>query len=458
MATVEVQVAGERASATFSVPSKGPVVGQKSPDFVAPAGALGATPATLRSVLNAAPAGSTVVCRGGVYPVNFTISKAVTIQRYPGEEVIFDGGNSASWLTIKAPVTWRGIHFRNFNAGSVTGWLEYGLMIPTGGGGTMFEQCRFSGFKGSAWKDPRSCINFFSLTGSFTVRSCTFEAASQGHIYVARCESLLIEQNLFLDANQDGQQMEPVTASVKVSPSSGNTAKSVVIRNNIVDGSNNAAGIWLDTDVLYPLIYNNTVTRCGDTGIFVEACVNPTIFSNRSTGGGKPLRVLITPGARVWNNEASGGEWGIEIRQDERRNTYAPTVALGSTWITVNTEVVNNDFGSYTKFQLDTMDDGPKTATATKPAYTPTQAAEDMIRRIEGNRMPRGTRGTQIGWGNRSRERKYLTIEQLEAQYPGIARNNAVTKSVGLPSDLAALAGVPAGTVGTGPLMPAPMR
>ena len=72
--------------------------------------------------------------------------------------------------------------------------------------------------------------------------------------------------------------------------------------------------------------------------------------------------------------------------------------------------------------------------------------------------MPKGTRGSQVGWGRLNRQRDSLSLEQLEAGYPQVARNNNVDKPVGLPADIAKMLGVPTGTAKVGPILPAPVR
>lgn len=86
--------AGVIGAARYSAPATALYVAPTGND--ANSGTLSAPVRTLARAVRLAPAGATIVLRAGTYRESLTLTKAVTIQNYPGE---------AAWLDASAPVS-----------------------------------------------------------------------------------------------------------------------------------------------------------------------------------------------------------------------------------------------------------------------------------------------------------------------------------------------------------------
>jgi parallel beta-helix repeat protein len=113
-------------SATYAVP-RGAVIVASNGNDAAP-GTLDAPVATLRRALEIAPEGGTVVVRGGTYHQGgLSITRAVTVQSYPGEKVWFDGARAVSGFApvggLWAKTRWRPVfdHSPTYHQGADDG-------------------------------------------------------------------------------------------------------------------------------------------------------------------------------------------------------------------------------------------------------------------------------------------------------------------------------------------------
>src|SRR3954451_5560969 len=94
--------AGSAAVGTtsYDVPAGAVFVSPAGSDTATGTGGAAAPVRTLTRALAIAPAGGTIVLRGGVYHESVTVTKTVTIQNYPGEAVWFDGAERVTgWET-----------------------------------------------------------------------------------------------------------------------------------------------------------------------------------------------------------------------------------------------------------------------------------------------------------------------------------------------------------------------
>ena len=427
-------------------PAPIPVAGVTESVFAAPANAKVVTPSTIQSAISSAADGDTLVLRGGEYPPKLNIQKRLTLQPAAGEKAVFDGrGASTHVLVAKAPLNIRGLQFKNFNTPDGNKF-EHGLLFPEGSSGSLIEFCTFEDFKGVSAKVSRAPI-FRYNKGSMTIRNCEFYRSDQGHLAGNALKGLVVENNLFSESNQVVGPRD-TSGGMKFT-----RVEDAAIQNNIIENVNGqVAAIWFDVYCVGGKILNNVIRNAGKSYVFIELCHDFVVANNRTEG---TTQFAIWPfdssSVRIWNNEVVGGtSWQIGIMQDNRRNDGSEGDARAN-GVSRNVEAVNNILGSdYNLFQLYAMDE--------YKTYTPESRAEDMYSRIEGNRMPKGTRGAQVGWGRLNRQRDSLSLEQLEAGYPQVARNNNMDKPVGLPADIAKMLGVPAGTAKVGPILPAPVR
>jgi hypothetical protein len=91
--------------AHYGVPDTGQVLFVDPSGSDAAAGTVGAPKKTLAGALSAASTGAVIVLREGSYHESLTVSKAVTIQAYPGEAVWLDGSTQYTSWTGSGPYT-----------------------------------------------------------------------------------------------------------------------------------------------------------------------------------------------------------------------------------------------------------------------------------------------------------------------------------------------------------------
>src|SRR5690606_13456470 len=84
--------------ASYGVPDSGQVIFVSPSGSNSAAGTISAPKQTLAGALSAASNGAVIVMREGLYHESLSVTKAVTIQAYPGEEVWLDGSKEyTSW-------------------------------------------------------------------------------------------------------------------------------------------------------------------------------------------------------------------------------------------------------------------------------------------------------------------------------------------------------------------------
>lgn len=427
-----------------------PVAGITVTSWDRPANAIDANPSNINAVIPTVPAGGTLVLAGGTYTERWRFTNnPMTVQPAPGAKVVLDGqGAAGEAILAKVKVTIRGITFRNFNAVDPARW-EHGLLFPTGSSGSVLEHCRFEDFKGTSGNFTRGAV-VVTNRGSMTIRHCEFYRQDQGHISCNVTNGLVIENCIFSDSNLTAGSKD-TSAGMKFT-----RAENLIFRNNYVEKLNApVAAIWFDVFCIGAQVVNNVINTPGSYSyIFAELSADIIVANNRGFGGSKfAVWIFDSANVRCWNNDIDGGtSWQFGIMQDNRRNVNGESGDPRADGISRGNEAVNNIMGpNYDLFQVYAMDEY-------KVPYVPEYTAEQMWSRIEGNQMVKGTRGSQAGWGRLNRQRESLTLEQLEARYPQVVRNNLVTKPLPLPADIAAAMGVPAGTAQVGPILPAPVK
>jgi hypothetical protein len=91
--------------AHYGVPDTGQVLFVDPSGSDGAAGTVGAPKKTLAGALSAASSGAVIVLREGSYHESLSVTKAVTIQAYPGEEVWLDGSTQYTSWTGSGPYT-----------------------------------------------------------------------------------------------------------------------------------------------------------------------------------------------------------------------------------------------------------------------------------------------------------------------------------------------------------------
>lgn len=399
------------------------------------AGTATSPKATLAGALAAAPAGGTIVLRGGVYKDSgLRPTRAVSIQAYPGETVWFDGTGTTQWFVIvKAAVQWLGLGFRAYPN---TGVFERGFIIPDGGDGTGLENCHIYDMADLG-------LNVFQAKNVRIVHN-TIQRSGTCHIGSDRLTDCAIEDNVLIDCNTTGQPMQPTTSAMKHT-----RAQRMSVHRNLIQGGPKVGGVWLDESCRDVSIVSNDILGCEYEQIQAEASERVLIAGNYGrglNGSTYNVRVFDTGNARVWNNDVDGGRnYQIAVMQDARRNTDATLLADGVQWVTRNTEVVNNQLGpNYHYFQLGTED------------LETGRTGEQMLSRVEGNAFPAGVAGagSPVGWARADKSRTGWTVAQAEAGFPAIMHGNNPAAPAVIPDDIADLMRIPRGSRGTGLMRP----
>jgi parallel beta-helix repeat protein len=110
------------------------------------------------------------------------------------------------------------------------------------------------------------------------------------------------------------------------------TINLTVINNYVHD--NHGTGIWFDTDNIYAVLQNNTITNNDHHGIKYETSYDAVISGNVVTGngigspyGGAGINVEASPNVEVFGNVVSGNGDGILlIAQNRGSGAYGPLV------------------------------------------------------------------------------------------------------------------------------------
>jgi len=274
-------------------------------------------------------------------------------------------------------------------------------------------------------------------------------------IQIDKSDNLSVSNSVFNGNNSEHFNPFPVSAGFKITKS-----QNVKINNNDVIDNINCLGIWLDQSNLNVTITNNRVMNNGYAQIEAEISQNVVIAGNIATGGNVGIFVYNAGNVKVYNNTLGGSSiQEINLTQDERRsgNPLIP-------WLLRDVYIANNVLGTGGVFQIMALD---------KATHIP---ADQMNITTTGNLFnPRPTTAspTLVGWGlsdNTTRVR-YDSVAALKAK--NSAWNNAQTATVktfnlmtadaaaaapsvavGLPADIAAAMGQPAGTKRIGAFIP----
>src|SRR5690606_32889708 len=91
--------------ASYGVPDSGQVIFVSPSGSNSAAGTISAPKQTLAGALSAASSGAVIVMREGLYHESLNVTKAVTIQAYPGEEVWLDGSTQYTSWSGSGPYT-----------------------------------------------------------------------------------------------------------------------------------------------------------------------------------------------------------------------------------------------------------------------------------------------------------------------------------------------------------------
>jgi len=321
-----------------------------------------------------------------------------------------------------------------------------------------------------------SGVHGLSTARKITLRNITVQDCMQSGIQATTANQLLVEKFVIRRVNRGLWNFQPITAGIKVTKSD-----QVIIRHGLVSDVPNAAGVWFDTFVPRHFVGNVHVDGATALADQMEVGLHPEgadggkfsgtqykgYFVSCSVKNTKnSVKILDSGWIEVWNCDISAySSVGMYLQQDDRRNDGTKPgegTIDESPWLTLNNSLINNKIGQ----------GGLQVIAYQDPVnWTPAQLGWDAFELVQGNWFAPAPPGSmfQLGKadGTRNSYNSLATLEsspstvggppggKLGANYQGSTTpSNSMTAP--LPSNLATLLGITAGTQKVGLLMPIP--
>lgn len=285
-----------------------------------------------------------------------------------------------------------------------------------------------------------------------TVRSVTSDANGMTGIHASAAPGLVITKSRVTGNNTEHFPEKPSVAGIKVGRMSNVTITGNVVANNI-----GTTGIWTDENVIGFTIANNVVTiSAGPYGIETEISDTGIVAGNEVSGARFGYVAYNTGNVRVIGNRFfDNSVYDLGITQDERRGK-GPSAACP--WVSKNITVLNNAFadnvaGNNRGFQFYVLDRATN------------MSADSMNITLNGNYFATAADGgsvSSIAWGAGDNTTlatyadptafpRAKTYGWVNYRGPLAARATVTQQGAVLPSDVAALLGLPAGSRRIGP-------
>jgi hypothetical protein len=302
------------------------------------------------------------------------------------------------------------------------------------------------------------------------LRQVTVSYSGMLGIHGRYADDLVLDKVLSRRNNIESFNITPVSGGAKLGTSRGIK----VIDSNFSD--NYGPGFWEDMSVYNTVVRGSNFNRNSGDGLFLEisarAVVGDSLFLNNKLDG---IKVNNTSNVKIWNNTFTGNSRSVWLAQDYRRNTnqYDPAVDKRIPWpdpempwqlddVTLSNNVLGLP-GNSTNSVLCVED------------YSGKETAEAMRIKVNGNvynRMSsssptwltiwsRGASNPAVfttlaafksGTGQEARGREYTgsaVVSDTGALAESV-QSLASSIAVGLPSDVAAAIGRPAGSTRLG--------
>lgn len=357
---------------------------------------------------------------------------------------------------ITAQVNFLGLGFRRYSPDAME-WLHTILTFAGDSQGSIVENCFLQ----------QSAMDAIHVTKSdIKIRSCTIQDVGHTGLGVGRSDNVEIDRVIIRRFNQGGWQAEPTCAGMKLVRLYAPRVTHCYIENGPA-----AYGIWFDISCAAGVIAGNRVVGGGTMkrGIEVELSDGGTVYGvqdktlvvgNHVTGFTHDGILLFNSGnARVWNNTVGNTSVAIHLWQDERQNPNENDnndtrwSRHKMPWHTVANEIVNNNVaaGISHNLQVAAYDDGG----------TVNLLGADMISRLAGNQFVQAPPGSMVQLGRlggaRNSYNSFAALAAAGADVGGPLGAKLGTNRIGaspadstvadpLPTEIAALLGVPTGT------------
>ncbi|WP_431245709.1 right-handed parallel beta-helix repeat-containing protein [Leifsonia xyli] len=393
-----------------------------------------------------------VASRSQVQPGTFfydTTAKALVLGTNPAGQQVRASDLQKAISVGSAGFTLKGVGVRRYapsvpDMGAVTAYK----------GGALFENVAFTD----------NATTGVSLGGDGnTLRSVTAARNGLLGVHANYSDHLTLDHVLAAGNNAEHFNTSPVSGGVKI------TRSRIIDVRNSAFVRNQSHGLWMDESVYgMTIAHNDSIGNAGN-GIVLEISATASLVDNvssRNTSAGIKLNDISN--AKVWNNTLTDNARNLDITQDSRRGNnpndagHDPRQAFPDptmTWITGPTTIRNNIVSGGTGNCLLCVED-----------YSHTFSAETMHVTSDYNlyRRPSASAPTWAviwsrGAGNpavyttfgaftsASGQEAHSTIaENAPTLAPSQLLATVTSPGTGLPSDIAALAGKPAGTVHVG--------
>lgn len=289
------------------------------------------------------------------------------------------------------------------------------------------------------------------------VRNVTVERNGLMGLGMDRANNLVLTNSVFRQNNAERYPSLPVAAGVKITK-----AAKAKVTNNLFQDTYLAAGLWFDNYSSDVLITNNTLVNNGELGINVEAATRGVIANNEVVGGRKAIVLRISDSFKVMNNRVRGYSlFGVYLAQDDRWTNRPSDAPATHQLLVKNNIVANNIFACGTRFQIFGKDDhtglpmSSYNSTITGNLFSATSKSPELNLVGWGAPVAGGTEFIQsvsnlakkgTGWTNLQAS---TCVTHPETS---IATTSQTSAAMAIPSDVASLIGVAAGTKRIGPI------
>jgi parallel beta-helix repeat protein len=275
-------------------------------------------------------------------------------------------------------------------------------------------------------------------------------------------DNSVIKNSIINGNNTQDFKDAPVSGGIKLTRTRGITVSNNEVKNN------QSAGIWFDASCYNMKVVGNDAQNNRSTQIELEVSDTGIVANNTAFGGTTGILIFDTGNVKIYNNEVGGSStFGIALHQDERRQAD-PTVPEAHdprrpipdptvTWITRNITLANNAFGNGGFFQFYALD---KATGLSADSMRITVNGNLFNKRVDKN----PSQPTMVAWGQSDNHTlvRYETPQEFKAknstwnnaQTPGsykitdmgTFKTQYASTALALPSDVAAAAGLPAGS------------
>jgi parallel beta-helix repeat protein len=301
------------------------------------AGTANAPYNTLERALAAAPAGGTIVLRGGTYGQSLgSLRRRVIIQAYPHEQPWIRGGGKAgsTALTIGsggAGSYIRGIGFEYWGSKSANSEA-----VRVSGSNVTFDSDTF------AFSAQRA-LGIYG-TNTVVINSMIVDSGAS-NVNAHNADGLDFEHNEVAYSNMKHASIAP-TKSAQIGGVKVTNTTNTVFRGNDFH-NNDSNGLWFDQQSAEQVIVSNRIIENAGHGMAIEVSGHSIVAENVIVDNGRDgLKLSGANDAAVYNNTVAGNGWAqIGVYEDPRH-----TKGLATSDST-NISIANNVFMAGTNAQ-----------------------------------------------------------------------------------------------------------